>query len=125
MKLLAWTLMIASALCGSSVALAQNAAISPDNSAVNARDRNPVAKTAGEQSNDKSDIETTRKIRQAVVKNDALSVMAHNIKIITVNGAVTLRGPVKTQEEKLTIVNAAQQIAGTNKVDNQLEVKGQ
>lgn len=81
--------------------------------------------TADEQPNNKGDIELTRKIRRAVVKNDSLSLMAHNIKIVTVNGAVTLRGPVKTEEEKATIANTAQQIAGADKVDNQLEVKGQ
>jgi osmotically-inducible protein OsmY len=50
--------------------------------------------------------------------------MAKNVKIITVNGVVTLRGPVKNPHEKETIEAKAQQIAGVNKVDNQLEVKG-
>jgi osmotically-inducible protein OsmY len=125
LKRFALTLVLAASLCGSSVALAQSAVPAPDNSAVNARDSNPAAMTAGEQPNNKGDIELTRKIRRAVVKNDSLSVMAHNIKIVTVNGAVTLRGPVNTEEEKATIANTAQQIAGADKVDNQLEVKGQ
>ena len=81
--------------------------------------------TAGEQSNNNVDIELTRKIRRAVVKNDSLSMMAHNIKIVTVNGAVTLRGPVRTEEEKATIASTAEQIAGADRVDNQLQVKGQ
>jgi hyperosmotically inducible periplasmic protein len=125
LKRLALTLILTSSLCVPSVALAQSAASAPDNSAVNERDRNPAAMTAGEQSNNKGDVELTRKIRRAVVKNDSLSMMAHNIKIVTVNGAVTLRGPVKTEEEKATIASTAEQIAGADKVDNQLQVKGQ
>src|ERR1700684_4581622 len=96
----------------------------PDNTAVNARDRNADAMTAGEQSNAKSDVELTREIRRAVVKDDSLSMLAHNVKIVAANGAVTLRGPVKTEQEKVAIESKAQAIAGANKVDDQLEVKG-
>jgi osmotically-inducible protein OsmY len=97
----------------------------PDNTAVNARDRNADAMTADQQSNAKSDVELTREIRRAVVKDDSLSTLAHNVKIITDNGMVTLRGPVKTEQEKVAIANKAQEIAGPNKVDDQLEVKNQ
>jgi osmotically-inducible protein OsmY len=69
--------------------------------------------------------ELTRKIRKAVVDDSSLSVLAHNIKIISANGNVTLRGTVKTQSEKAAIANKAQTIAGADKVDNQLEVEGQ
>ena len=81
--------------------------------------------TAGQQSNSKGDVELTRKIRRAVVKDGSLSMMAHNVKIISANGNVILRGPVKTKEEKAAVANKAQAIAGADKVDNQLEVKGQ
>ena len=81
--------------------------------------------TAGQQSNAKSDVELTREIRRAVVKDHSLSMMAHNVKIVSANGSVTLRGPVKTEEEKTAIASKAQTIAGADKVDNQLEVKGQ
>jgi osmotically-inducible protein OsmY len=97
----------------------------PDNSAVNARDRAPGAMTAGQQSNAKSDVEITREIRRAVVKDHSLSILAHNVKIVSANGSVTLRGPVKTEEEKTAIASKAQAIAGAGKVDDQLEVKGQ
>jgi osmotically-inducible protein OsmY len=97
----------------------------PDNSAVNARDRAPGAMTAGQQSNAKSDVEITREIRRAVVKDNSLSMLAHNVKIVSANGNVTLRGPVKTEEEKTAIASKAQAIAGAGKVDDQLEVKGQ
>jgi osmotically-inducible protein OsmY len=108
------------------VAMAQDSTpVAPDNTAVNARDRAAGSVTAGQQSNTKSDEELSRKIRRAVVKDNSLSAMAHNVKIVTVDGSVTLRGPVKTQDEKDSIVRLAQTIAGPDKVDNQLEVKGQ
>jgi hyperosmotically inducible periplasmic protein len=107
-------------------AMAQDATpVAPDNSAVNARDRDTGAMTAGQQSNVKSDVELTRKIRRAVVADRSLSVMAHNVKIVSANGSVILRGPVKTEEEKSIIASKAGAIAGADKVDNQLEVKGQ
>jgi hyperosmotically inducible protein len=97
----------------------------PDNSAVNVRDRAPGAMTAGQQSNAKSDVEIAREIRRAVVKDRSLSMLAHNVKIVSANGSVTLRGPVKTEEEKTAIASKAQAIAGAGKVDDQREVKGQ
>ena len=127
MKRIALTLVLSSVLLGlGTVTMAQESgSVAPDNSAVNVRDRDPGAMTAGEQSNSKSDVELTREIRRAVVKDHSLSMLAHNVKIVTANGSVTLRGPVKTEEEKTAIASKAQQIAGADKVDNQLEVKGQ
>jgi len=60
-----------------------------------------------------------------VTEDPSLSMMEHNVKIVTANGNVTLRGPVKTEDEKNAIASKAQAIAGADKVDNQLEVKGQ
>jgi hyperosmotically inducible protein len=127
LKRIALTLILSSVLLGlGSITMAQDSAPSaPDNTAVNARDRAPGAMTAGQQSNATSDVELTRKIRQAVVGDDSLSMLAHNVKIVSANGGVTLRGPVKTAEEKTAIASKAQAIAGAGKVDNQLEVKGQ
>jgi hyperosmotically inducible periplasmic protein len=127
LKRIALTIVLSSALLGfGTVTMAQDATpVAPDNSAVNARDQNPGAMTAGEQSNSKSDIALTRKIRRAVVKDHSLSMLAHNVKIVSANGSVTLRGPVKSEEEKDAIASKAQAIAGADKVDNQLEVKGQ
>ena len=96
-----------------------------DNSGVNVRDRDDAAVTAGQQSNAKSDVELTRQIRRAVVKDSSLSVMAQNVKIISANGNVTLRGPVETEAEKDSIVSKAQTIAGADRVNNELEVKNQ
>jgi hyperosmotically inducible protein len=127
LKRLASTLVLSLALLGAgSVAIAQNPTpVPPDNSAINARDRNPQAMTAGQQSNASSDVELTRKVRRAVVNDHSLSMLAHNIKIISANGSVILRGPVKTEEERAAIARKAQAIAGAGKVDNQLEIKGQ
>ena len=114
-------------LCGVySAARAQDAApVAPDNSGVNVRDRASDAMTAGAQSNSKNDTELTANIRRAVIKNKSLSTTAQNVKIIAVNGHVTLRGPVKSDQEKSAIASEAEAIAGANQVDNQLEVVGQ
>lgn len=127
MKHLGLTLVLSSALFGlSGVAMAQDTKpIAPDNSAINVRDRAPDAMTAGQQSNASSDVELTREIRRAVVKDDSLSMMAHNVKIISTGGNVILRGPVKTEQEKTVIASKAQAVAGVGKVDNQLEVEAQ
>jgi len=124
---MALSLLLSSALLGlSNVTLAQESkAPAPDNSAVNVRDRAPDALTSDQQSNTKSDVTLASDIRRAVVNDKSLSVIAHNVKIISENGKVTLRGPVNTQEEKAAIGSAAQTVAGAGNVDNQLEVKSQ
>jgi hyperosmotically inducible periplasmic protein len=107
-----------------SVALAQNATpTAPNNSGINVRDRQTGAMTPGEQSNSKIDIELTRQIRRAVEKDDSISMEAHNVKIISDNGIVTLRGPVKTRHDKIAIGKKARAIAGTDNVNNQLQVE--
>jgi len=95
-----------------------------DNSGKNVRDRNPHAVTAGQQSNHKGDVQITKEIRKAVVADKSLSTNAHNVKIITVNGVVTLRGPVRSAEERDTIAATAQRVAGVTRVKNNLEVAG-
>jgi osmotically-inducible protein OsmY len=97
----------------------------PNNTGVNVRDRAPGAMTADQQSNTKSDVTLTSEIRQAVVKDPSLSMLAHNVKIVSANGRVTLRGPVNTKREKVAIAREARAIAGKRNVDNQLEVKSQ
>ena len=108
-----------------SVALAQSPPPAPNNSGVNVRDRNAGAMTAGEQSNAKGDVELTRQIRRAVMKDNSLSTTAHNVKIVSANGAVTLRGPVNSEHEKVAIGRMAKTIAGARNVNNELEVKTQ
>lgn len=106
-------------------AQAPPAQTAPDNTGRNVRDRGGATLTPGDQSETETDRTLTQRIRQAVVADDALSTTAKNVKIITVNGVVTLRGPVKTIEEKRTIEATAQQIAGADKVDSQLEISRQ
>jgi hyperosmotically inducible periplasmic protein len=127
LKRIALTLIASSALLGlCTVTMAQDSVpVAPNNTAVNVRDRAPDAMTAGEQSSAKSDVGLTRRIRRAVVKDSSLSMLAHNVKIVTANGNVILRGPVNTEAEKLAIASKANAIAGAGNVDNQLEVKTQ
>lgn len=94
----------------------------PDNTAVNERDLNDNAKTPINQDEDEASIRTTAEIRKQVVAHSDFSVDAQNIKIITGSGKVTLRGPVKTQDEKDTIDRIARDVAGKDNVDNQIEV---
>jgi len=93
-----------------------------DNTARNA-DNSTLAETATAQGESKADIDITAAIRKAVVDDKALSVNAHNVKIITNNGIVALRGPVKSEEEKRSIEAKAKQVAGVTRVDNLLEVE--
>jgi hyperosmotically inducible periplasmic protein len=106
---------------GTPALLAQTA---PDNTGRNVRDRGGLTLTPGDQSESEADRTLTQEIRKAVVADDSLSTLAKNIKIITVDGVVTLRGPVQSPQEKESIETKAQQIAGIDKIDNQLEVKG-
>jgi osmotically-inducible protein OsmY len=105
-------------------ALAGNEKTEPDNTAINERDRSGETKTSGDQSNSSADLKTTQAIRQALMKDGELSMTAKNIKVITANGHVTLRGPVKTAQEKAKIDQLAKSAAGRVQIDNQLDVEG-
>lgn len=95
---------------------------SADNTGTNVRDRDPAAITAADQSEKEGDIRITQAIRQAVVDDDSLSVNAQNIKVITIDSVVTLRGPVEDAKERDQIAAIASRTSGVSKVDNQLEV---
>ena len=113
--------------CLSTVSLAAMAAddkTKPDNTAINERDRSRETQTSGDQSNSSADLKTTQAIRQALMKDSELSTTAKNIKIITDNGQVTLRGPVKNAQEKAKIDQLARSAAGGAKIVDQLDVKG-
>jgi hyperosmotically inducible protein len=97
-----------------------SAKTSPDNSAMNQTQGN----TADQQSDASFDRMLTKKIRQAIIADKSLSVYGHNVKIITKDGSVTLKGPVQSQEEKQTIASKAESIVGSpDKVTNQLSIK--
>ncbi len=109
-------------LPGSALAKDQNGSqttTAPDNSARN-KDR---SHTADQQSNHRSDIAITRKIRRSVVADKSLSTYAHNVKIITRHGMVTLKGPVASEDEKQAVTSKAEAIVGSaDKINNQLTV---
>ena len=96
----------------------------PDNTKVNKRDRSPGEATADQQKMNPADRALTAKIRRAVVADKSLSTYAHNVKIISQNGTVTLKGPVRSDAEMASIVSKATDSAGgSDKVVNQLSVK--
>lgn len=112
--------------CLTAVALTAMAAdeqTQPDNTAKNERDRSGQTQTSGDQSNSPADLKITQNIRSALMKNDDLSMTAKNIKVITANGQVTLRGPVKTAQEKTKISQVARSAGGGAQIVDQLEVK--
>jgi osmotically-inducible protein OsmY len=94
-----------------------------DNTKMNERDRNANEPTADRQKDNRSDREITQQVRKAIVKDKSLSTYAHNVKVITQNGMVTLKGPVRSEEEKKAIEAKAAEVAGQEKVTNQLDVK--
>lgn len=107
-----------------SLALAQDStAPAPDNTKVNDRDRNKAEPTADQQKENRPDRDITRDIRRSIVQDKSLSTYAHNVKIISQNGTVTLKGPVRSEEEKSAVEAKAGKIVGKDKVTSQLEVK--
>ena len=104
---------------GPQVRAQQNA---PDNTKTNQSDANKGATTADQQKMNAGDRSITKEIRSSIMKDKSLSTYAHNIKIITQDGKVTLKGPVRSEDEKAAIESKAFAIAGANNVTDQLEV---
>ena len=94
-----------------------------DNTARTARDLEGTTLTPMDQGGSESDRTITQQIRKAVMTKNGLSTNAQNVKIITIDSVVTLRGPVKTASEKSTIVAFATKTAGVKRVDDQLDVE--
>ena len=101
----------------------QPGADTADNTGLNSRDTDGNNPTPLDQGNSRSDTDITAKIRKDVMAQEGLSMNAQNIKIITTNGKVTLRGPVTNAEEKRLIRDLAVKATGKDSVDDQLEVK--
>jgi osmotically-inducible protein OsmY len=117
-------LFIASGLTLVGLSLGQDKPVQPDNTKMNKGDANKAATTADQQKMNAADADVTKKIRQSVMADKSLSTYAHNVKIITQNGKVTLKGPVRSEEEKQTVATkAADAAGGASNVDNQLTVK--
>jgi hyperosmotically inducible protein len=94
-----------------------------DNTGKNNRDRSGNTLTSGDQGASPEDRDLTQKIRHSLIANTDYSINAKNIKIITINGRVTLRRPVNSEAEKSGLLALAQNIAGEGNVDDQLEIK--
>lgn len=93
-----------------------------DNTKMNERDRSPSELTAGQQGETKQDREMTQNIRRAILNDKSLSTNAHNVKVITIRGMVTLKGPVRSEEEKRTIETIAGRIAGKGKITSEIDI---
>lgn len=95
-------------------------AVDADNTGRNANDDGAL--TATDQSSDPADIAVTREIRQRILDQEAISTNAKNVKIITIDRVVTLRGPVDNAAERVAIANIAESAPNVKRVDNQLEI---
>ncbi|MDD5321080.1 MAG: BON domain-containing protein [Methylococcales bacterium] len=94
-----------------------------ENTGRNIRDKNDATLTPEDQKETEGDIKITAAIRKAAVKDESLSVNARNVKIITRNGMVTLRGPVESEAENMKLQDIARKTPGVMQVNNQLEIK--
>ena len=121
--LCAGLLLGSGALVGAQGPTDQQTAPAVDNTKVNQRDRSKDEPTADQQKDNRSDQDITQQIRQSIMKDKSLSTYAHNVKIITQNGQVTLKGPVRSEDEKKTVEAKAIEVAGENKVTSQLDIK--
>lgn len=123
------TLLLIGSLLGAETLLTAQQPAGPDTSApadnttINRRDRNANEPTADRQKDNRSDREITQQIRRALANDKSLSTYAHNVKVVTQNGQVTLKGPVRSDEEKRAIEAKAAEIAGENKVTSELDIK--
>ena len=94
-----------------------------DNTKINERDKSPETIKPTDQPNNSVDIKLAAAVRNAIVNDKALSMTAHNVKLVAANGVVTLRGPVNSQGEKEKVGQCVAAVAGVSKVDNELDVK--
>jgi|HubBroStandDraft_6_1064221.scaffolds.fasta_scaffold149373_2 hyperosmotically inducible periplasmic protein len=94
-----------------------------DNTGVNKQDRAQGGVTSDQQNNNRADRDLTQQIRKSVMADKSLSTYAHNVKIVSQNGTVTLKGPVRSEDEKKTVIAKAEAVAGQGKVTDELSVK--
>lgn len=93
-----------------------------DNTDLNTRDKSGNTLTPQDQSNSESDLDVLAAVRSAIVDDDNLSTSAHNVKVMVVKGAVTLRGPVKNTNEKARVEELTRNVAGVVSIDNRLDI---
>ncbi len=94
-----------------------------DNTRMNKADQKNTQPTAQNQSNEKADRELAAAVRKAIVRDKSLSTNAHNVKVVAKDGTVTLRGPVRSDDEKTKVSQLTRQVKGVSNVDDQLLVK--
>lgn len=104
------------------IAFAQTPQKPPDNTKVNTRDRAKGAVTADQQKENATDRELTQKIRKSLMADKSLSTYAHNVKVVAQGGQITLKGPVRTEEEKRNVEAKAVEVAGAGHVVNQISI---
>lgn len=100
----------------------QDSGQQPDNTKTNKRDRDKTAPTADQQKMNATDRDLAKRIRASLMDDKSLSTYAHNIKIVARDGKVTLKGPVRSEEEKSAIEAKATEVAGAGNVVDQMEV---
>ena len=105
--------------------VSSNPAPGADNTTNNQPDQSASATTADQQGNGKTDVQLTASIRRSIVSDGSLSTYAHNVKIVVQNGVATLKGPVRTQEEKAAIEAKAAAVVGQDHVVDQMEIAPQ
>ncbi len=110
---------VLSASTGSTLAQAQTR---PDNTKVNTRDRAEGAVTADQQKENPADRDLAQKIRRSLMRDKTLSTYAHNVKIVSQGGQVTLKGPVRSAQEKQDIEAKAVEVAGAGRVVNEISI---
>ena len=93
-----------------------------DNTKVNARDRAKGEPTADQQKENSGDRDITQKIRRSLMRDKSLSTYAHNVKVIAQGGQVTLKGPVRSEDEKKSVEAKAVEVAGAGRVTNEISV---
>jgi osmotically-inducible protein OsmY len=122
-KKLAWILPFALS-AGLTASAANTGHVEADNTKKNERDTRAGVVTAQDQAKGSdADVDVTRRIRQELVNDDSLSTNAKNVKIITLGGVVTLRGPVASETERMKVATAAKKASGVKRVENKLEIK--
>ena len=103
-------------------ALPASAQTAPDNTKVNEQDRAKGAVTADQQKENASDRDVVKRIRESLVKDKSLSTYAHNVKVVAQHGQVTIKGPVRSEDEKRSVEEKAVAVAGAGRVTNEITV---
>jgi hyperosmotically inducible periplasmic protein len=117
------TLLITGCALAGAQQTTDQSATPADNTKMNQRDRNANEATADQQKVNRSDRDITQQIRKSIVSDKSLSTYGHNVKVITQNGMVTLKGPVRSEDEKKAVEAKAAEVAGADKVTNEIDVQ--